>query len=292
MVPVLPVPEISSVFWMASREARVRPREAHADAVGAIVDHHGRRGGLALQHGAGIEFHFLRGEAGARGRGRIDAEYRGRSADGVFDSVEHVHHAGNLLDGAGDLRRPGVQQFRILAEQLDDHGFGRAGEIADHVLQELREFHVEHGFRLFDFGAHGGDDFLAAAFAVALQFDGDIAGVGFGHLGESQLQAGAARGALHFGRLAQNLFHVGDHAIGLFERRAGGHDVVDDEAAFVHRGQQIAAGVGIAEVAAADQGEGEDGQNQRVLQGGAQGALVDAHEAAGPGRWRGVSACG
>ena len=178
---------------------------------------------------------------------------------------------------------PGVQQFRILTEELDDDGFGRAGEIADHVLQELREFHVEHRFRLFDFGAHGGDHFLAAAFAVALEFDGNIAGIGFGHLGETQLEAGAAGGALHFGRLAQNFFHVGDDAIGLVERGAGGHDVVDDEAAFVHGGQEIAAGVGIAEVAAADQGEREDGQNQRVFESSAQGTFVDAHEAARPG---------
>src|ERR1019366_5738704 len=36
------------------------------------------------------------------------------------------------------------------------------------------------------------------------------------------------------------------------------------------------------------QGGGEDGQNQRVFQGGAQGALVDAHQAAGPGGGVGV----
>ena len=42
------------------------------------------------------------------------------------------------------------------------------------------------------------------------------------------------------GVLAQNLFHVRDHAVGLCQRRAGGHDVVHDEAAFVHRGQQVA----------------------------------------------------
>ena len=144
---------------------------------------------------------------------------------------------------------------RILAEQLDDHGLGRAGEIADHVLQKLREFDVQHRLGLRDLGAHVGDHFFAAAFAIGLQLDRDVAGIGFGHLGEAQLQAGAARRALHFGRLAQNLFHMGDHAIGLFERRAGGHDVVDDEAAFVHGGQQVGAGVGVAEIGAADQDE-------------------------------------
>ena len=147
-----------------------------------------------------------------------------------------------------------AQHVGILAEQLDDDRLGRAGEIADHVLQELRELDVQHRLRLRDFGAHVGDHFFAAALAVALQLDGDVAGVGFGHRRQAQLQAGAARGAFHFRRRAQDLLHVGDHAVGFFERGAGRHDVVEDEAAFVHGGQQVASRVlRIAEVGAADQ---------------------------------------
>ena len=51
-----------------------------------------------------------------------------------------------------------------------------------------------------------------------LQLDGDVAGVGLGDRGQAQLQAGAARRALHFRVSAQDLLHVGDHAVGLFER--------------------------------------------------------------------------
>ena len=59
MVAVLPVPLTSGVLRMASREARVSVGEAHADGVGAVVDHHRRGGRLALQDGAGVQFHFL-----------------------------------------------------------------------------------------------------------------------------------------------------------------------------------------------------------------------------------------
>ena len=74
----------------------------------------------------------------------IDVEDRGRAADGVLDAVQHVHHAGNLLDGVAHLRRPLLQQLGVLREELDDHRLGRAGEVADHVLQHLRELDVEH----------------------------------------------------------------------------------------------------------------------------------------------------
>ena len=40
--------------------------ETHANGVGAVVEHHRRRRRLALQHGAGIQLHFLRRESGAR----------------------------------------------------------------------------------------------------------------------------------------------------------------------------------------------------------------------------------
>ena len=57
----------------------------------------------------------------------------------------------------------------------------------------------------------------AAALTVALQLHRNVAGIGFCHLRESQLQASAARRALYFGRFAEDLFHVRDHAIGLFQ---------------------------------------------------------------------------
>ena len=43
-----------------------------------------------------------------------------------------------------------LQQLRVLGEELDDHGLGRAGEVADHVLEKLRELDVEHRLGLLD----------------------------------------------------------------------------------------------------------------------------------------------
>ena len=41
-----------------------------------------------------------------------------------------------------------LQQLGILRKQLDHHGLRRAGQVADHVLQQLRELHVQHGLGL------------------------------------------------------------------------------------------------------------------------------------------------
>ncbi len=72
---------------------------------------------------------------------------------------------------------------------------------------------------------------------------------------------------------------MSDHAVCLFQRRAGGHDVVHDEPAFVHCREQVAARMGVAEVAAADQQQREDNQGDRMFQREAQGAFVNAHQA-------------
>ncbi len=55
------------------------------------------------------------------------------------------------------------------------------------------------------------------------------------------LQAGAAGGGLDLGECVEDLLDVGEDAVGLGERGAGGHDVVEDEGAFVHLGQQVGA---------------------------------------------------
>ena len=125
------------------RRAR-RLRKAHADRVGAIVDDHRRRRRLALHDRRDVDLELLRREAGARRHRLIHLEQRRRAADGVLDAVEHVDDAGQLLDRLADLRRPLLQQRRILREQLDRDRLGRAGQIADHVLQQLHELDVEH----------------------------------------------------------------------------------------------------------------------------------------------------
>ena len=74
-----------------------------------------------------------------------------------------------LLDGVGHLRRPVSQQFRVRRKQLDLDRFRRAGQIADHVLQNLDELHVQQRFLLWrSWPATSADDFVDAAAALSL----------------------------------------------------------------------------------------------------------------------------
>ena len=171
----------------------------------------------------------------------------------ILNTILHVHNSRDLLDGSGHHRRPPPQYVRVLRKQLNHHWFGSAGEVADHILQKLWEFHVQDRLGFPDFGAHIGDDLITGTLAMTFQLDADIACVRFSHRGRPELQAGAARSALHFGRIAQDLLHVGDDAIRLAERSARRHDVVHDETSLIHRGQEIRSRVLVAEVRAADQ---------------------------------------
>ncbi len=92
-----------------------------------------------------------------------------------------------------------------------------------------------------------GDDLFDRPAAIGFEHHGDVAVVGFGYGGEPKLQAGAPRCACHFGDGVDDLFDAFEHTICVGERCAGGHEVIEDEAAFVHGGQQIAAECAIAE---------------------------------------------
>ena len=189
------------------------------------------------------------------------------------------------------------QHVAVRRKQLDHHRFGRAGKIADHVLQQLRKFHVQHRLGLRDFGAHVGDHFVARRVRYrppelepknlsqsgAMGFSLTLMSpcVGFRDGGQAELQTRPARRASDFRRLAQNFLHVTDHAIRIPERCAGRHDVIDDESAFVHGGQQIRSGVRVAEVRSGDQEDGEERQNERMFQRKAQRAFVGIHEPRG-----------
>ena len=50
------------------------------------------------------------------------------------------------------------------------------------------------------------------------------------------------------GVAVQNLLDAQQHLVGVGERRSGGHQVIENESAFVHRRKQIAAERAVAEV--------------------------------------------
>ena len=215
--------------------------EADADGVGAAVLDEGLRGGQAVEDRGGVGGDFGGGESEARGDAGIDLEGGGGAADGVVDAVFDVDHAGDFGDGVADARGELVEEVLVGGEELDLDGLGGVGEVADHVLEDLGELDVELGLGGFDALAGVLHDVVDAAAAVVGEQDGEVAGVGFCNGGESHLQAGAAGGGGDFGELVEDAVDVEEDAVGFLQRGAGGHDVVEDEGAFVHLGEQVGA---------------------------------------------------
>ena len=87
------------------------------------------------------------------------------------------------------------------------------------------------------------------------------------------------------GVVDEDLFDAEQYLIGICQRGAGGHQVVEDEAAFVHFRQQIAAERVVAEIGNHDEAGGAESQHQRTRQGEAKRAAVDAGEAAHHAAW-------
>ena len=254
-------------------------RKAYADGIRAVVDHYGSGGRLTLQHGAGIQFHFLRRKSGARRHYLVNVEHGGGTAVGVFHAVDHVHHAINLFHRVGHRCRPLFEQRGILGEELDDHGLRRAGKIVHHVLQELREFHIKRGFLPLHFGADLLDHFLHAALAVVFQLDGDVSLIGFGNLCQSELHTGTAGSILYFGSRAQDSLYVGDYTIGLREGSAGRHYVVDNEPALIHGRKKVGTDACVAKIRSGNEDDRKGGQHQLAApQHQLQHAFISAHE--------------
>src|SRR5439155_1409825 len=125
--------------------------KSNADGVSAIVYYDGRGGRLAFQNGRSIHSNLFGSEARTRSHSRIDLKRGCRSADGVLDAVKHIDNAVNLLNGLSNARRSVREELGILREQFDDDGFRLTGEVADHVLQDLDEFHLGGRLRLLYF---------------------------------------------------------------------------------------------------------------------------------------------
>src|SRR6266481_20570 len=194
-----------------------------------------------LNDGAGIGGDLLRGEAEARGDGRVDAKRGGGTADGVLDAVEDIDDSLLLFDGGCDLVTDLGEQGRVIIEEFELNRLRRVGEIVDHVFEDLDKFNIEFGFLRFNLSAHIGNNFVNRLTAFGLQLHGNVAGVRFRDRGEAHLEAGTAGDDFDIGVIAENCFDVLEDSVCLGKRAAGGHDVVEDEAALVHLREQIGA---------------------------------------------------
>ena len=74
---------------------------------------------------------------------------------------------------------------------------------------------------------------------------------------------------------ANDMFHVCDDAIGFLQRAPRRHDVIENEAAFVHVRKQVGAELAVAQVGDRDQNHAEASEPDRMLQRAAQPALIE-----------------
>ena len=253
--------------------------QADADGVGAAVDDDGVVGGQAVEDCGGVFGDLSGREAEAAGDYGIDLEVGGRAGDGVVDAVLGVDYSGDLLDGGLHARAELVEEIGIVGEEFDDDVFGLVGEVADHVLEDLGELYVEGGLGFEDAGADFGHDLVDGAVALFLEEDGEVATVCLGDGGEAELQAGAAGGGHDLGGAVEDLLDVGEDAVGLSERGSGGGEVVEDEGAFVHLGQEVGAEGLVAEPGSGDQDEAGEAEIEWAAEEPGENGLVRAKDA-------------
>src|SRR5579859_2491517 len=251
--------------------------KADADGVRAIIAHDRCGGGRTFQNGECVGADFVRRKSRACGNDGIDLIGNGRAADGVVDAVENVHDAVYFADGFGDARRGFVQKLSVFGEKFDDDGFGLACKIADHVGKQLDEFDLGCGFFGCDLFAEIGDDVVNGAAALGLELDGEVATIRFGDGGEAELEPRAAGSCFDFGSGAQNFFDVLENAVGFGERTAWRSEVVEDEAAFVHCGQQIGFQEAVGNVGQHDDYERACKEKHGTLDDGLHDANVEIH---------------
>ena len=93
------------------------------------------------------------------------------------------------------------------------------------------------------------------------------------------------------GCVAEDALDMLENAVGLGERTAGGHDVVEDESALVHLRQQIGAERPVAEVGADHEQQAGDAEPQRLGQRPVEHAAMEFENAAEKAAGRVLVAC-
>src|SRR5208282_2913720 len=250
-------------------------REAHTDGHGAIALAE-RGGSVAEQSGMGLERHLLDGHAQpARGH-RVHVDHQLGIA--LLDSFV-VHQTGNFHELRLELFRNRLQNVRAAAEKLHLHGFGRALEVTQHVLEDLGKFDVDPGEAGLDLMAQAAHDVINAAVALGawLQFVQDVALVLLRGV-EAHFRAGAAGKRGDAFRLRHHAFDLPHQMVGFRERGARRSEIVEHETALVHFGEKSGFQVRVEEHAEEDDHCREAGDQPRPPQRPAQRLLVDAVE--------------
>ena len=259
--------------------------KTNANGVGAVIENHRGGGRLTFQNRRGVDGDLLGSETRARRYCRIHLVGHCRAADGIFDAVEDVDHGVSFpadfyfVEGIGDARRCFIEELAVLGKKFDDDGLRSAGQIPDHVLEELNELDFGAGFGGFNFGADVGNDVVDVALAILLQPDGKISVVRLGDGGKAQLHTGAAGSVLDFRRGLKNFLNVQEDAVGFSERTAGRREVIENESAFVHGREEVRAEKVVTQEGKSDDQDGTCYQHPGPLQDGTHDAHVKLHDA-------------
>src|SRR6266705_1849677 len=259
--------------------------KANTNGVRAVIQNDRGGSGLTFQNRGGVDCDFLESETCARGYQGIHLIRNRRAADGIFDSVQNFHDGvrvpSNLdfVDRFRDARSGFIQELAVLRIELDHDGLGRARQVADHVLKELKELNFGGGFGRFNLGSEIGDDIVDVALAIFLQPDGEISVVRFGDGCKPQLHAGAAGSVLNFGCGLQNFLNVQEDEVGFGERAARWSEVVQNESPFVHFGEELRAKKAVTQHRKSDDQDRARGQHPGPLQNGLHRPSIKLHDA-------------
>ena len=155
-----------------------------------------------------------------------------------IDVRVHVGRAVYLLDHLPNLLGQGAEGREVGAENLDLDGAIDSRQVVDLVLHQRHEFGLQFGDLGLDLLAEHVEQFTRRApLARGLEADQDVPGVRLGGE-ETELGARPADVARDIGRAQEHVLDPAHHLVGMGQRGADRHVVVEDERAFVHVGHE------------------------------------------------------
>ena len=195
-----------------------------------------RAGHLAVERGAELRLDIHFGQADAPGLHAVRSDHDVRIAQ---EHVRvHVQGDRHFFDHFAHLFRQAAEHGRVGAKNIHFDRRIHAGQVADLILDERNQLDLQLRHLVLQALAQRLGDFAGLApLAGRLQAHQDVAGIG---LRREQPQFGprAADVARNVVGFQQDRLDAAEHLVGLGQRRAHGHVVVDDDRAFVHLGHE------------------------------------------------------
>jgi hypothetical protein len=146
-----------------------------------------------------------------------------------------VDHARDLAHALGELIAQSIELGVVWAEQLDLDWPRTAGEVIEHVLQDLDELDSHFWVLATETCPNVSNDVLVAAAAAWFEAHHDVAPVELRGRGRTELRAEPTRERLHLRRRAELPLDAAGESVGGLEGSPRRQEVIDDECALIHR---------------------------------------------------------